>query len=150
MTLHKPTKKSRWLEWLTVLAFISALVWYYYLRAPQLKRGEITSVTIAVGEVQATVTSGPECTNIYKTLRQARPRSDHKCPTLGHITLHYKDGGRDAVGVLPGHDLERYDLRHHGTCFTLSREDFFGALNNAGVDTSQMPELDGEGVPIPR
>jgi hypothetical protein len=152
MTVHKRKKNSKWLEWLTVLTFVSALAWYFYLRPPWLKRGEITSVTIAIGKVHATVTSRPECEKIYKALRQARPRTDHKCPTIGYITLQFKDGGQDAVGVLPGHDLELYDLRHRGTCFTLSREVFFAALNNAGVDTSMMPELDGkrdEDLPLP-
>ncbi|HSI63379.1 MAG TPA: hypothetical protein VLE43_09675, partial [Candidatus Saccharimonadia bacterium] len=121
MTLHKRKKNSKWMEWLVVLAFVSAFGWYFYLRPPSLKRGEVTNVTIAVEGVSANVISGPECAKIYKALRQARPRSDHKCSTVGYITLHYKDGTTETVGILPGHDLNRYDLRHRGTCYYLSR-----------------------------
>jgi hypothetical protein len=65
---------------------------------------------------------------------------DHACGDIGSFTIRYANGKTDTLAVLPGHDLTGYEFRYGKGLYRVPRDRFYQVLQDAGVDTTKMPE----------
>ena len=65
-----------------------------------------------------------------------QPSQDHKCSNIGTITIHFKNGKKLELGILPGHDETLYQFRLHADgeydIFQVGRPEFLNALEAVG------------------
>ena len=71
-------------------------------------------------------------------VRQAEPSHGHKCANRGAIRFWMADGSMVAVGLLPGHDRGRYQLRLYrgsrlGGVYSVPRAALMEVLEGLGV-----------------
>jgi hypothetical protein len=71
-------------------------------------------------------------------VRQAETSHGHKCANRGAIRFWMADGSMVAVGLLPGHDQGRYQLRFYrgsrlGGVYSVPRDAFMEVLEGLGV-----------------
>ena len=75
---------------------------------------------------------------LLAVISNAEPSQDHKCANRGAVRLWMKDGTVVAIGLLPGHDQDRYQLRFYkgseieGT-YSVRRNALVAALVGLGV-----------------
>lgn len=124
---------------------------YFYFRAPHFSGSAPDSIDITMRSpnwppvepkilVQESLHRRPACASLFAFLKTARVGMDHKCADIGTFTIRYDNGKTDVLSFLPGHDPSRYEFRFSGWLYRLPREEFFQALQDAGVDATKMPE----------
>jgi hypothetical protein len=121
--------------------------WWFRPVIPKLISGEIISIEISVTQINMisnkmvhnnyTYESGnPDVIKSFVSLFNSVKRvSDHKCRSLGCITLHGKDGSEDMISILPGHDDMYYEYRYMGQINRINRKSFIEIMDRIGVDT---------------
>ncbi len=116
-------------------------------RPPSLPESTET-VTISLYEsspekriVEKTISDQDKIEALISVLSGAKSCSDHKCPSIGEISL-LSSSGVKVLKLLPGHDSAKYEFRYEGGIFHLSRTAFIDALVAAGIDRQDIP-LDG-------
>ena len=126
---------------------------YFYLRSPHFTGSTVSSIEIKMMPldsqspdvkplVEASITNARSCSSLFALLRSARFRIDHKCVDVGSFTIRYSDGKADRLAFLPGHDPSGYEFRFDGWLYRLPRERLYQVLQEAGVATAKMPELE--------
>jgi hypothetical protein len=133
---------------------IFGLVLLFFNRAPDFSGSKVSSIEIKIyggmisvdSEIlgrelllESTLTDSSVCASIFKFLSSAYRGSDHKCPSIGLIEIHYADGKIDTIEPLHGHDPEYIEFRFDDELYLLPREQFLQILRDAGVDTSKIP-----------
>ena len=87
--------------------------------------------------LQTTITNRAACDSVLRVLRAGTIGKDHKCADVGFFKIRYVSGNTEIIKFLPGHDPKLYELRPGGR---LSRKEFYQTLQEAGVDTSKLPQ----------
>ncbi|MDF1740418.1 MAG: hypothetical protein P1U86_14755 [Verrucomicrobiales bacterium] len=123
-------------------------------RPPSLPRGS-EAITISLYEpysedliVEKTISDQGKIEALVGVLSGAKSSGDHKCPSIGTISL-LTSSGTGVLKVLPGHDSARYEFRFEGGIYSLPRVAYIDALVAAGIDRKDIllegtPEHDPE------
>jgi hypothetical protein len=77
-------------------------------------------------------------TALLEVVRQADTRGGHKCPNVGSIRFHLRDGNVIGIGLLPSHSQGVYELRLYDgenliTAYRVRRAKLLAALELLGV-----------------
>lgn len=70
---------------------------------------------------------------LLESLAAARVHPDHKCESIGGLTLRMRSGQREEFRLLAGHDRDSYEFRHHDNLYRTPRAQFAAALREIGV-----------------
>ena len=82
------------------------------------------------------------CSDVLGILRQGRKSREHKCLNHGNLILFYADGTSVELGILPGHNDNRYEFRFGESLYSMPRKEFIGALQAMGVPDSKIPGIE--------
>ncbi len=91
--------------------------------------------------VEKTISDQGKIEALIGGLSGAKSCSDHKCSSIGTITILTSSGAK-VLKVLPGHDSAKYEFRFEGKIYNLPRTAYINALIAAGIDRKDIV-LDG-------
>ncbi len=130
---------------------VLGLHWWYWPSVPTTSADEVEAIEVHLrryehpsdpdrrqeeGHIRSTVPEQIQALlNVFKAAERA---SDHKCGNSGTITICKKDGSKQELAILPGHDSVHYEYRYGGRINRIDREQFVIALKGIGVQQIKL------------
>lgn len=75
---------------------------------------------------------------LLDVFKYAERASEHTCGSCGQLTIVLKNGSRQELFILPGHDPAWYEYRYGPRINRVDRERFLAALRAVGVSSVKL------------
>ncbi len=126
--------------------------WWWWPSIPTTRVERVESIEVNLwppmqgGQSQknatVTTTDRTAIAALLEVLREAKRAGEHKCGSIGSITITRKDGGIEIFEILPGHNSEYYEYRYRGRINRVDRRRFIQALQSIGLEDILSPPSD--------
>jgi hypothetical protein len=125
------------------------LDWWFFPSVPTTSLDAVDSVEITLlplliprknlpdggtKQIQIKTTDRSRIATLLKVFHGAQRASEHKCGSIGTLTIRTRSGRTEQLEILAGHDSANWEYRYAGRINRVDRESFLAALEGIGVE----------------